>query len=207
VSINNPPVVVNDEFTALKGTPLTIPAPGVLSNDTDLEGNDLTAQLVNEPSNGTLSLETDGSFTYTPDAGFSGVDIFTYTASDGEFGSVEATVTITVINRPPTVNDRSYNVAPDIALNVAPPGILAGANDPDGDPLTAQLVRGPRHGVLTVNPNGSFTYTPLSGYVGADDFIFRVSDGNLSSNPATVRLTIGNEGTVRVRQYLAFLGR
>src|SRR5690606_41230992 len=74
----------------------TVPAPGVLANDTDPNGDPLTAQLVDGPANGTLVLNPDGSFTYTPDTGFSGTDSFTYQASDGSALSNVATVTIDV---------------------------------------------------------------------------------------------------------------
>ena len=78
------------------GQPLTLPAPGVLANDTDADGNVLTATGVTQPANGKVTLAADGSFTYTSDAGFSGKDVFTYRADDGEDLSAAATVTITV---------------------------------------------------------------------------------------------------------------
>jgi hypothetical protein len=75
---------------------LTTAAPGVLGNDTDAESSPLVAELVNNVSNGTLSLATNGSFVYTPTAGFVGPDSFTYRASDGQDWSAAATVSLTV---------------------------------------------------------------------------------------------------------------
>jgi VCBS repeat-containing protein len=93
---NTAPVAVDDAFTTVEGEPLALAAPGVLGNDTDVDGDDLSATGLSQPVNGSVSLEADGSFTYTPDAGFAGKDQFTYEASDGTATSAPATVTITV---------------------------------------------------------------------------------------------------------------
>jgi VCBS repeat-containing protein len=75
---------------------LTVPAPGVLANDSDPNDDPITAELVSDVSNGSLALNPDGSFTYTPSQDYYGLDSFTYLATDGELDSVEALVTITV---------------------------------------------------------------------------------------------------------------
>src|SRR5206468_2363223 len=93
---NQPPVAGNDSYSVNQGQPLAVGAPGVLSNDTDPDGNSITAVVVAGPSSGTVSLSADGSFTYTPNAAFVGVDSFTYKASDGIAQSNTATVSITV---------------------------------------------------------------------------------------------------------------
>ena len=94
---NNPPVAVDDGYSMVKNTTLNVPAPGVLANDSDPDGDTLTAALASSvTSNGTLSFFTDGSFIYTPDLDFTGTDSFTYTANDGLADSNEATVTITI---------------------------------------------------------------------------------------------------------------
>ena len=81
--MNDAPVAVNDSYTTDEDTPLTWPAPGVLGNDTDVDGDPLTAVLVTGPTHGTLTLNADGSFTYTPAANYNGTDSFTYRANDG----------------------------------------------------------------------------------------------------------------------------
>ncbi|MCA9977588.1 MAG: cadherin-like domain-containing protein, partial [Anaerolineales bacterium] len=96
VILNYPPVAANDTYSITPNTTLTVPAPGLLSNDTDAEGDPLTAVWVSSPSHGTLNLNADGSFTYTPNAGFTGNDSFKYKANDGSNYSYVATVTITV---------------------------------------------------------------------------------------------------------------
>lgn len=93
---NVAPVAANDTYTTTRGTALTVPAPGVLGNDNDGNGDALTAVLDSDVSNGTLTLNADGSFTYTPDLGFTGIDTFTYHANDGSVDSNMATVTIAV---------------------------------------------------------------------------------------------------------------
>jgi VCBS repeat-containing protein len=93
---NVAPVANDDTYTTNANKPLTMAAPGVLSNDEDDNDDALTAALVAGPVNGTLTLNSDGSFTYTPNANFTGTDSFTYKASDGEADSNVATVTITV---------------------------------------------------------------------------------------------------------------
>jgi len=103
---NQAPVAVGDDYSTDEDTPLNVSAPGVLGNDTDADGNPLTAVLVSGPSNGTLTLNANGSFTYAPNANFCGSDSFTYKANDGSADSNAATVTITVncVNDPPVVS-------------------------------------------------------------------------------------------------------
>lgn len=97
---NNPPTATADAYTTAQDAPLDVAAPGVLGNDTDSDGDTLTASLMTGPSHGTILLNPDGSFTYTPAAGYSGPDSFTYSAGDGADASESATVTITVTPAP-----------------------------------------------------------------------------------------------------------
>jgi len=94
---NTPPVADNDSYSTDINTVLTVDAAeGVLDGDTDADGDSLTATITNQPSNGSVSLSNNGSFTYSPNNGFSGNDSFTYVANDGEDNSTPATVSITV---------------------------------------------------------------------------------------------------------------
>ena len=92
------PVAINDTYSTNQNSAVTSIAPGVLSNDSDPEGGTLTAQLVTGTSHGTLTLNANGSFTYTPTTGYTGSDSFTYRASDGTLNSSSATVTITILS-------------------------------------------------------------------------------------------------------------
>jgi ELWxxDGT repeat protein/VCBS repeat-containing protein len=176
----------------IHGTELWRSEVGVLGNDSDPDSVTLTAQLVNGPSHGTLTLNPDGTFEYTPTTGFAGTDTFTYQASDGTYLSNIATVTITVtaVNDPPVADDDSYSTEEDTPLIVAGPGVLANDTDVDGDTLTAVLVSGPANGVLTLNADGSFTYTPNANFNGTDSFTYHANDGSADSPVATVSLTI-----------------
>ena len=193
-AVNDAPVAVNDAYTTAEDTALTVAAAsGVLGNDSDLDGDPLSAVLVTGPAHGTLSLNADGAFTYTPAANFNGADAFTYRANDGALDSNLATValTITPVNDAPVAVNDAYTTAEDTALTVAAAsGVLGNDSDLDGDPLSAVLVTGPAHGTLSLNADGAFTYTPAANFNGADAFTYRANDGALNSNLATVALTI-----------------
>jgi VCBS repeat-containing protein len=189
--VNDAPTAADDAYSTTEDTALTVATPGVLGNDTDPDGNPLSAWVGAGPSHGTLTLDADGSFAYTPDANYNGPDTFTYRASDGSLDSDLATVTITVtaVNDAPTAAADAYTTDEDTALNVTAPGVLGNDSDPDST-LTAAVVTGPAHGTLTLNPDGSFTYTPAANFNSTDTFTYRASDGTLTSNPATVTITV-----------------
>ena len=189
---NTAPVAVDDAYETSQNTLLNIPAPGVLANDTDADSNPLTAVLVSGPSNGSLTLNANGSISYTPNAGFTGSDSFTYTAHDGSADSIAATVFITVnaMSVAPVAANDFYRVDEDTTLNVSAPGVLGNDSDADGDPLSAVRVSGPSAGVLTLNSDGSFSYTPFENVNGSDSFSYRANGGSADSNVATVSITI-----------------
>ncbi|MDH3969354.1 MAG: cadherin-like domain-containing protein, partial [Rhodospirillales bacterium] len=195
IAVNLPPVAVDDAYTTDEDTPLVVAAPGVLTNDSDPENDPITAVPNTGPASGSLTLNTDGSFSYTPNADFNGTDSFTYFANDGTSNSdLPATVTITVnaINDPPVAVNDSYTTDEDVPLNVPATGVLANDTDVDGDALTAVLVpaSGPDNGSLTLNSDGSFTYTPNANFNGDDSFRYVANDGQANSNEATVTITV-----------------
>ena len=170
VSLPGGVLVSNDTYSVRQSATLTVAAPGVLANDTTEMGG-LTAQLVAGPAHGTLSLSTNGGFTYLPVTGYTGTDTFTYQAQDGSSTSSVATVTITVTpDHAPNATNDSYTLMANTTLTVPAPGLLANDSDPDGDSLTAVLVSGPSQGTLNLNPNGGFTYVPAGNYIGSDSF-------------------------------------
>jgi hypothetical protein len=187
-----PPVAADDLYSVNQGQTLNISAPGVLSNDTDINGDPLTAALVNTASNGSLSLNADGSFIYSPYANFSGVDYFTYRANDGALDSNTVTVTINVstVNSPPLAIDDLYAIYQGDFLELAPPGILSNDSDVDGDPLTVMLVSNVSNGSLTLHPDGFLFYRPHEPFIGADSFVYVVHDGKADSNHATVTIEV-----------------
>jgi VCBS repeat-containing protein len=191
-AVNDAPAAADDAYSTGEDSALTVDAPGVLANDNDPDGDSLHTMVGSAPSHGTLTLEADGTFVYVPAADYDGTDSFTYRASDGTLESNQATVTITVTatNDGPTTANDAYSTAEDTALTVTAPGVLGNDSDSDGDPLSALLVSGPSHGTLTLNTDGSFTYSPAANFTGSDSFSYRAGDGSLASSPATVTITV-----------------
>ena len=203
---NRAPVAVNDAYTTTKNTRLTIAAPGVKTNDSDPDNDPITAELVSTTTHGTLSLAGDGSFSYLPATNYVGTDTFTYRVKDKSgLNSNTATVTITItqIVCNLTANPDTYatNKNHSIAL-LASGGVLANDVDPYDRGITVYDVNGSTakvgyatataHGTVRVNVDGSFSYTPATGYVGSDSFTYRIRssyNGTLST-PATVSIMV-----------------
>jgi hypothetical protein len=183
---NTPPTADSQSVTTDADTPLAITLTG-----TDPDGDTLTFAIVTGPTSGTLS-GTAPDVTYTPNAGFSGEDSFTFTVNDGLVESAEATVTITVepagaVNTPPTADSQSVTTATD-----TPRLIVLTGTDPDGDALTFAIATGPTSGTLSsIAPDRTVTYTPNANFVGQDSFTFTVNDGLVDSAEATVSVTVG----------------
>jgi len=197
--VNAPPAAGDDAYDVDEDGMLTVTAgDGVLANDTDADGDAVTATLGDDVQHGTLDLQSNGSFTYTPAADFNGTDRFTYTASDGTASSDPATVTITVnpVNDAPVAIDDAYEVAHDTELVVpANTGVLANDTDVDGDALTVTVVTEPAHGTLDLSADGALSYDPDAGYAGSDTFTYAAFDATATSPAATVTLTIAEGDT------------
>ncbi|MEZ0340162.1 Ig-like domain-containing protein [Mycobacterium sp. pV006] len=191
---NSSPHAVADSATTSEDAPTTI---SVLDNDTDLNSDVLTIKEYTQPVNGTVVLNADGTFVYTPNADFNGIDTFTYTVSDAaspwhvhnlvsvlfhgtHASKTTVTVTVSAVNDAPTMN-------PDRPETDAVTGVVRAAlhaEDVDGDPLTYELST-PSHGTVTVI-DGAFVYTPTpearsaaaQGGAATDTFTITVSDGN-----------------------------
>ncbi|MFC1794153.1 cadherin-like domain-containing protein [Planctomycetota bacterium] len=131
--VNDKPVALDDAFLVKEDSVLSISAPGILANDSDVDLDALDALLDSGPSEGTLNLNSDGSFTYTPNANYYGADSFTYEAYDGTTYSNIATVTITVIEVPPGEESKDLS---DKVTDLVDTGAL---NDGQGNSLTSKL--------------------------------------------------------------------
>jgi VCBS repeat-containing protein len=174
----------------------------------------LTAVLVSGPAHGTVTLNANGAFTYTPAANFNGTDSFTYKANDGTADSNFATVTLTVnsINDIPVANDDIAGVAKGRVITAdAQHGLLVNDGDLDGDGLSVSEVNGSAanvghavagtFGSLTVNADGSYSYDANKGnlppqIVAQDSFTYTASDGHGGTNTATLTVTITKPGAV-----------
>jgi uncharacterized repeat protein (TIGR01451 family) len=202
VLIDNAPVAVADAYTTAEDTQLVVAAPGVLTNDTDVESDPLTAELVTDVTYGTLALAADGLFTYTPDANFNGEDSFTYNAFDGIYKSAAATVTITVtpVNDAPMAVDDAYGVAENSLLTVSAPGVMTNDVEVDTDNMTVTLVANAANGRLVLLGDGSFTYRPAPDFFGTDTFVYSLvtypntnTVQSMWTDEATVTITVTEE--------------
>ncbi len=185
--VSHAPVARADAYQTLEDQPLGVAAPGVLSNDSDANGDALTAVLRSQPTNGRVTLNGDGSFTYLPDAGYFGEDSFLYAAFDGALSSADVRVTIRVVhlNRAPTATPQNLTAVANVPLAIALTG-----TDPDGDALTYEIVSAPQNGVLS-GEGATRTFTPAAGFVGATSFRFRVIDAaGAASGAATVNIAV-----------------
>ena len=157
----------------------------VLGNDNDVDADDLTITSVSSPSLGTVVIML-GTIEYTPFENLNGPDSFTYTISDDMGGTATATVYVTInaVNDAPIADDDLIITDEDVPVDIA-----LSASDIDGDFLTYLIVDAPAHGVLSITGPNVF-YTPDLNYYGPDSFTFKVSDGSLESNIATISITI-----------------
>ncbi|HMB89552.1 MAG TPA: Ig-like domain-containing protein, partial [Rhodothermales bacterium] len=193
---NHPPVSANDTYDVERGGTRFVSAEqGVLANDSDPDGDNISASIVSSVSHGTLDFDADGSFIYTHDGSNTSTDAFTYRVSDGAATSNLATVTFSIFeintNEPPEAMGDSYALLRGTTRSVnSAEGVLANDSDPDGDALTAMLVTNVSHGTLAFDDDGSFTYTHDGSAGNTDSFTYRASDGTEVSNTATVTFII-----------------
>ncbi|MFT4415386.1 Ig-like domain-containing protein [Fredinandcohnia humi] len=164
---------------------------------TDADGDALTFTKETDPSNGTVVVNGDGTWTYTPNNGYTGTDSFTVTVSDGKGGTATATITIQV-NEQPTPNQAPAIGAQDlqkVTLSNTPVNGVVVATDADGDALTFTKGTDPGNGTVVVNGDGSWTYTPNNGYTGTDSFTVTVSDGKGGTATATITIQVNEQPT------------
>ncbi|MDB5471670.1 MAG: hypothetical protein JWR84_3230 [Caulobacter sp.] len=123
-------------------------------------------------AHGTLTLNGNGTYNYSPGANQNGTDVFTYQVMDGGVAkNVTLTINVSAVNDAPVANDSAHTVDEDTVINSS-----VTATDPDSVP-TYTVGTGPSHGALTLNPDGSYQYTPNANYHGTDSFTFVASDG------------------------------
>jgi hypothetical protein len=179
-AVNDAPVAIDQEVSTSENTPVEIILTG-----TDVEESTLIFSIQTAPAHGTIT-GSGASRVYTPAAGYEGEDSFTFVANDGDLDSEPATVSITVTrtNAPPVADPRTLTTDEDSALEVTLTG-----SDPDGDPITFELVGNPSHGTLS-GAAPDLTYNPHENYNGSDSFSFVVNDGLTDSEEATVTIAV-----------------
>ncbi|WP_418639027.1 DUF7507 domain-containing protein [Winogradskyella sp.] len=192
---NEPPIANADTATTPEGTSIAIV---ILANDFDPDTDPITITGTTNPSNGTITVNNNGTITYTPNDGFTGEDTFTYTICDDGNPQLcdTATVTVTVqdtsMANTTNANDDAYHLTP---TSVLIGNVLLNDNDIEDDiqTVTSTTVITTQGVTVNINPNtGEFTYTPNAGYSGTDSFIYTICDnGNpMACDQATVYITI-----------------
>ncbi|MEC7765239.1 MAG: Ig-like domain-containing protein [Pseudomonadota bacterium] len=181
---------VDDNYTIDEDTTLIV---DLTANDSDPEGDDFTVTGVGTPSNGTATLNPDGTVTYRPNQDYTGTDTFTYTVTDENGATDTATVTVsmTPVNDAPDAEDDVRVIDEDTTLTFDP---RVNDEDPDGDPLTIINVGTATNGTVTDNGDGTVSYTPNADYVGTDTFEYTISDGNGETDTATITVVVQGDG-------------
>ena len=197
--VNRAPTADDETATTDEDSSTTI---DVLSGDGDPDSEDISNLFVNgvtsAPSNGSTTINGDGTIQYTPNANFDGPsDSFVYEVCDDAPGELCTTATVTVnvnaLNDPPTADDESVTTDEDTAINV---DVLSGDNDIDGnlDPSSVRVTSGPSNGSIAVNADGSIEYTPDADFNGPDSFVYEVCDDGtptpVECTTATVDVTV-----------------
>jgi len=192
--INNAPLTVADHYSVTEDTPLTIASSaGLLANERDPDGDPLYVVVDQAPSHGGMSLNADGSFTYTPDEGYTGTDTLTYKAIDTSGASSVATVTFDVHADvpPPVANNDTFTLSENGVLTFTQADLFANdKNLTDGTYALVTAVPKPAHGQISATEDGKFLYIPDQGYSGSDSFTYQIEGGSQESNQATVTVQI-----------------
>ena len=192
--INDDPVAVDDSVTTDEDS--SVSTGNVKSNDSDVDGDSLTATLLANASNGNVVANGSGGsgagFTYTPDADFNGSDSFTYTLNDGNGSTAIGTVNITVnpVNDDPVAVADSLTTAEDTAGTTV--DVTANDTDVDAGTVLSVVAGNPTaaHGTVVNNNDGTFTYTPNADFNGSDSFTYTLSDGSTGTATGTVNVTV-----------------
>ena len=183
------PLAFGESYTISEDTRLVIPAPGVLANDLDAQGDQLKARLVTGPTQGhSFSLHEDGSFTYQPTGDYHGADSFTYLAHDTthESNTTRVHIWITSINDPPLARADRATTKEDESVTI---DVLANDSDADnGDTMTISRVIAPLHGSVVIRPDQQLIYIPEAHFNGTEHFDYTIRDG--SGRTADARVTV-----------------
>jgi M6 family metalloprotease-like protein len=187
-SVNTPPLANNDSATTSANTAVTI---AVLANDSDADGDSLSVTTISGVSNGTAKLNSNGSLSFTPASGYSGTTSFSYSIGDGKGGSASAQVSVSVAAatsslQAPVANNDQVSLS-SLSPVVIP--VLANDSDPQGAKLTIVGVTQGSKGSVTVNADGSLTYSPSRGLKSSDSFSYSISNGSKTAS-ASVTVTL-----------------
>jgi hypothetical protein len=194
-SSNNPPVATNDINNGIENQVLM---GNILSNDSDPDSHllTLTTTPLVAPAHGTIVINPNGSYTYTPTTGFTGTDIIKYKICDNGVPTLCDTGTLQIEIRPaaptdnqtPVANDDNTSVPSDTPITIP---VKANDYDPNSDPLSNPTLAGPAvGGTAMVNPDGTITFTPALGFIGTASVPYSVCDNASPAKCDTATLTV-----------------
>ncbi|MDZ4289326.1 MAG: tandem-95 repeat protein, partial [Prosthecobacter sp.] len=185
-AVNDSPVAVNG---AASGDEDAASITGTASASDVDAGATLTYSKVGNPTNGSVTVNANGSFDYVPVLNFNGVDSFTFKANDGLADSNVAAISLTIaaVNDAPVASNAAASGSEDAASITG----MVTASDIESDELTFTKVSDPANGGATVQADGSFMYVPNADFNGIDSFTAKANDGALDSNIVTVTITVG----------------
>jgi VCBS repeat-containing protein len=159
----------------------------LMQDASDPDGDPLTLRIVHGPRHGTLSLNPDSTYTYTPTVGWTGEDSFAFVANDTQYDSNTAVIHLDVDPRP-VAQDESVSVRTGKSVGIA---LVPDDDDDSGDDeLYAKILSQPQHGKMEQDDDGQWFYTANAGFIGTDTFTYALSTGELDSKPATVTITV-----------------
>ena len=158
----------------------------------DADGNPLSYTAGTAPAHGSVTVNPDGTWTYTPGSNFNGTDVFTVTISDGQGGISTATVNVgvTAVNDAPVANNDSLSTTEDTAVTYTAAQLLGNDTDIDSATLSIASVASGSGGSAVLNADGSVTFTPNAHFNGTADFSYIVTDGTSNSTPATATVQV-----------------
>lgn len=190
---NQAPIAIADVFLVDEDTNFLITTADLIGNDFDPDGDPISLDTAgfSDPSHGDLIDNGDGTFTYIPAENFDGTDSFQYVIEDSNDLAATGSVTIQINpeNDAPVAKGEQITVL-NSGPTVIPRGqVLANDFDPDGDPLSIQIVRQPKNGELII-VDGELVYIPNPGFEGTDRVKYRVSDGDETSNKVTLKIKV-----------------
>jgi len=182
VTISVKPVGVNDADQTPINTPVTT---SVKTND-GASGTGTTVTAGTAPLHGSIVVNASGTITYTPNAGYSGTDTYTYTLNTAD-GVVSDPITVTITVNPKPVGADDAGVTP---INTAI-SLTVTANDPSATGSTIAVATVPAHGTAVVGPGaGQITYTPAAGFMGNDTYTYTLTNAGVLSDPITVTISV-----------------
>jgi gliding motility-associated-like protein len=184
--VNDAPIAQDDSANGDEDNDVT---GDVSPNDTDIDGDNLTFTYISGASNGMITINPDGTFTYTPNADWFGVENITYEVCDPSNVCDQAVLTITInsVNDAPVANDDANEIDEDTQ---ATGDVSLNDTDTENDDLTFTYINGADNGSITINPDGTYTYTPDADWNGVETIIYEVCDTDNDCDQAELVITV-----------------